>query len=88
LQAAGDAPQLVDEPSAKPVHVRRINGQRISFSDLAHMAWPGKTEANIAFIAKVDPRTARRWLADDSEPPADVLGAILCEIMRRYHKRD
>lgn len=81
--------QIQSQESDRSVQpVRRINGQRISFSDLAHMAWPKKTEANLAHVAKVDPRTARRWLADDNEPPADVLGAILCEIMRRYHQRD
>lgn len=85
LQAANDAIQVIDEPSAKPV--RHINGHRISFADLAFMAWPNKTEANLAFVARVDPRTARRWLSDDSEPPAEILGAILCEIMRRYHQR-
>lgn len=89
LQPDGDKTQVTDEPSAKSVqNVRRINGKRISFADLAEIAWPGKTEANIAWIAKVDRRTARRWLSDDSEPPAEILGAILCEIMRRYHQKD
>jgi hypothetical protein len=89
LRPANDKAQVIDEPSAKSVHhVRRINGKRISFADLAELAWPGKTEANIAWIAKVDRRTARRWLSEDSEPPAEILGAILCEIMRRYHQRE
>jgi hypothetical protein len=69
-------------------NVRRISGQRIRFADLAAMAFPTKTEANLAFLARVDPRTARRWLGEHSEPPADALGLILCEIMRRYHQRD
>jgi hypothetical protein len=69
-------------------NVRRINGQRISFRDLAQMAFPIKTEANLAFLARVEARTARRWLADDNEPPAEVLGVVLCEIMRRFHQRD
>lgn len=68
--------------------VTRINGQRIYFRDLARMAWPQKTEQNLAFVARVDARTARRWLADDNEPPADVLGIILAEIMKRFHQRD
>jgi hypothetical protein len=68
-------------------NVRRINGQRIRFADLAAMAFPVKTEANLAFLARVDARTARRWLADNNEPPAEALGLILCEIMRRYHQR-
>jgi hypothetical protein len=69
-------------------NVRRINGHRIRFSELAAMAFPNKTEANLAFLARVDPRTARRWLGEHSEPPAEALGLILCEIMRRYHQRD
>lgn len=69
-------------------NVRRINGQRVHFRDLARMAWPDKTESNLAFIARVDTRTARRWLADDNEPPAAVLGVILAEIMKRFHQRD
>jgi hypothetical protein len=69
--------------------VRRINGQRIYFRDLAIMAFPTKTDANLAYFAQVDARTARRWLAPDdkNEPPADVLGIVLAEIMRRYGKR-
>ena len=77
-----------EKRAAKSVRVTRINGQRIRFADLASMAFPVKTEANLAFIARVDPRTARRWLADNTEPPAEVLGIILCEIMRRFHQRD
>lgn len=68
-------------------NVRRINGQRIRFADLARFAWPTKTEANLAFFLKVDPRTVRRWLADDNEPPADALGVVLAEIMKRFHQR-
>ncbi len=86
LPDAGERQQPPDKPTAKPV--RHINGQRISFRDLAVMAFPNKTEANLAFLARVDARTARRWLADNTEPPADALGLILCEIMRRYHQRD
>ena len=68
-------------------NVRPANGQRIRFAELARMAWPQKTESNLAFVARVDARTARRWLADDNEPPAEVLGIILAEIMRRFHQR-
>jgi hypothetical protein len=70
--------------------VTRINGQRIHFRDLAIMAFPNKTEANLAFFARVDARTARRWLTPDDKntPPADVLGLLLAEIMTRYHQRD
>lgn len=67
--------------------VTRINGSRIHFRDLARMAFPEKTESNLAFLARVEARTARRWLADDNEPPAEVLGIILAEIMKRFHQR-
>jgi len=66
----------------------RANGNRIHFADLARFAWPAKTEFHLAHIARVDPRTCRRWLAGDNEPPAEALGAILAEIMKRYHQRD
>lgn len=69
--------------------VTHINGSRIYFRDLARMAFPHKTESNLAFFARVDVRTARRWLSPDdkNEPPAEVLGLILAEIMKRFHQR-
>jgi hypothetical protein len=80
--------QATEISDAKSVRaVTRINGQRIHFRDLACMAFPTKTDANLAFFARVDARTARRWLADDTEPPADVLGLVLAEIMKRFHQR-
>lgn len=86
--------QAPDRPNKNPDppdrNVRRINGQRIHFRDLAIMAFPNKTEANLAFFARVDARTARRWLTPDDKntPPSDVLGLLLAEIMTRYHQRD
>ena len=81
--------QIQRENTDKSVRpVTRINGQRIHFRDLARMAWPNKTEQNLAFVARVDPRTARRWLSDDNEPPADALGIVLAEIMKRFHQRE
>lgn len=82
-------PQPNQQPSAdKSVRpVTHINGHRIHFAELARMAWPQKTEANLAFITGYDPRTCRRWLADDTEPPAEALAAVLAEIMRRAHQR-
>src|SRR4051812_33856576 len=65
----------------------RPSGPPIRFRDLAVMAFPNKTEANLAFVAGVDARTARRWLADDNEPPAEALGIILAHIMSRYSQR-
>jgi hypothetical protein len=87
-QASAHDGEVVEEQRAKSVRpVTRINGERIHFAQLACMAFPRKTDANLAFFAKVDVRTARRWLADDTEPPADVLGLVLMEIMRRFHQR-
>ena len=73
------------DKSVRPV--TRINGDRIHFRDLALMAWPRKTESHLAHLTGADPRTCRRWLADDNEPPAEVLGFVLGEIMRRYSQR-
>lgn len=67
--------------------VRRANGDPIYFWQIAAMAYPVKTEANIAFIARVDVRTVRRWLADNHEPPADVFGLVMAEILRCYGRR-
>ena len=71
-------------------NVRRVlplNAARITFRDLAKLAWPHKTESALAHVSGADPRTCRRWLACGNEPPADVLGAVLCEIMKRYQRR-
>lgn len=84
-----DAEQKQPEGTGKSVrNVARINGARISFGDLARFAWPTKTESHLAFITRADPRTCRRWLAGDSEPPAEALGVVLAEIMRRFHQRE
>lgn len=64
--------------------VTRINGQRLTFRDLAKFAWPQKTEQFLSHITGYDARTCRRWLANQTEPPAEALGAILQEIMRCY----
>ena len=68
--------------------VVQLNSARIQFKDLARFAWPTKTEYFLAELTGVDPRTCRRWLSDQNEPPADALGVVLCEIMRRFHQRD
>ena len=83
-QKADTADRNVQTPA--PQRVTHINGERIYFRDLARMAFPHKTEANIAFFARVDARTARRWLSDDNEPPADVLGLVLRSEERRVGK--
>src|SRR5881396_2626957 len=76
------SPQKHSTKRIRPVS--RINGDRVTFADLAVFTWPVKTEANLAFVAHVDARTARSWLAGDTEPKSEVLAIILAEIMRRY----
>jgi hypothetical protein len=91
LRSANAAEQSQQKQSERPDKsvrsVTRINGNRIRFADLARFAWPTKTEFHLAHLVRVDPRTARRWLADDNEPPAEALGVVLAEIMKRYHQR-
>jgi hypothetical protein len=91
LQAPRPSEQIqqnqIERPDRIVRPVTRINGARIHFRELALMAWPKKTEANLAFHTHYDPRTCRRWLADDTEPPADALGVVLAEIMQRFHQR-
>jgi hypothetical protein len=77
----------IERPDRNVRPITKINGNRIHFAELARMAWPTKTEANLAFITGYEPRTCRRWLADDTEPPAEALAAVLAEIMRRAHQR-
>lgn len=59
----------------------------ISFSDLARMAWPEKTEFHLAALLRVDPKTCKRWLGEQSEPPADAAMTVLNEITRLYLTR-
>lgn len=59
----------------------------ISFSDLAKMAWPEKTEFHLAALLRVDPKTCKRWLGEKSEPPADAAMTVLNEITRLYLTR-
>jgi hypothetical protein len=68
--------------------VTHINGKRIYFGELARFAWPEKTENHLAYLTRVDPRTCRRWLSGQNEPPAEALGVVLAEIMKRFHQRD
>lgn len=68
--------------------VVKLGSERITFGDLARFASPRKTAAWLAHIAKCDVRTAERWLSGSNEPPAEAFGAIMYEIMRRFHLRD
>jgi len=80
-KSADSADRIVQRP------VTHIESARISFGDLARFAWPAKAEANLSLITGYDARTCRRWLAGDTEPPAEALGVILAEIMKRFHQR-
>lgn len=59
----------------------------ISFSDLARMAWPEHTESFLAEILHCDPKTCKRWLEDNNEPPADAAMLVINEITRQYLTR-
>jgi len=88
LQSRSDDVQSDGNSSAKSFRpVTRINGDRISFADLATFVWPTKTDANLAFVARVDARTARSWLSGATEPKGPVLAIILAEIMKRYQQQ-
>lgn len=75
-------------PTDKSVRkVIPISSGKISFGDLARFAWPSKAEANLSHLTGYDARTCRRWLAGDTEPPAEAGFIVLAEIMKRFHQR-
>lgn len=86
---AGEETEIGGHSATVPdkfVRTPRINGNRISFGDLARFACPTKTDAWLSHVTGYDARTCRRWLADANEPPAEAFGAIMFEIMRRYQR--
>ena len=85
-------------PAREPTEIRgqistppdRFVPPRISFNDLATFAFPHKTDHHLSFHTGYDVRTCRRWRASKdgkNEPPAEALGVVLAEIMRRFHQR-
>lgn len=52
------------------------------FQAVAKVLWPQKTAAELAYIAKTDERTAKRWLRGESEPPLSVVLAVIHEMLR------
>lgn len=46
------------------------------FGPVAKAIWPHNTDAHIATIAKCDPRTARRYLSGEIDPPAIVYATM------------
>lgn len=55
---------------------------RRKFGAVAKVLWPDNTEAHVAAIAKVDVRTARRWIAGEFPPPGIIIAAIIVEITK------
>lgn len=58
------------------------------FSAVAKVLWPNKTAEHLAYIAKADKRTARRWLSGEYEPPLSVILAIMHEMLREQTELD
>ena len=52
------------------------------FGGVAKYLWPVKTAAELAYIAKTDERTAKRWLRGEYEPPLSVVLAVIHEMLR------
>lgn len=52
------------------------------FGAVAKVLWPNKTANELAFIAKTDERTAKRWLRGEYEPPLSVILAVIHEMLR------
>jgi hypothetical protein len=55
---------------------------RCKFGAVARVLWPHKTEAHVAAIARVDVRTARRWLAGEFPPAISVVEAVIHETFK------
>lgn len=53
------------------------------FGPVCKLIWPVNTEAHVASLAKVDVRTARRWLSGEYDPPPIFGAIILNEIFKR-----
>jgi hypothetical protein len=56
---------------------------KTKFGAVARICWPEKTAAHIAAIAGRDERTAKRWLADEFEPPLSVILAVIQETFKQ-----
>lgn len=52
------------------------------FGSVCKLLWPVKTASELAYIAKTDERTAKRWIRGESEPPISIILAMLHEILR------
>ncbi len=52
------------------------------FGAVARLLWPNKTAIELAYIAKCDERTAKRYLRGEYEPPLSVVLAVIHEMLR------
>jgi hypothetical protein len=62
----------------------RPDEERISFRDLAKLAWRRKPWVPLAERTGKDQRTVKRWLSRGSRAPDLALAVVWSEIMRRY----
>lgn len=62
-----------------------ISWQRILAE--ARLYWPRNTAKHIATITGCGVRTAYRWLADDGEPPASAIVALVAAMRVEYAAR-
>ena len=79
--------------TARIAEHRGIEGQLLSggdkivrppyWTDFARVIWPDKTAEHIAALAKADPRTAKRWLSGEYEPPLAVVLVLIDKLFER-----
>ena len=53
------------------------------FGPVCKVLWPENTDAHVAAIGKVDPRTVRRWFNEEFDPPVAVVLAVIQEMLSR-----
>ena len=53
------------------------------FGPVCKVLWPDNTDAHVASIGKVDPRTVRRWFHEEYDPPVAVVLAVIQEMLKR-----
>ena len=81
----------------KAAEAREIEGRILSGADRivrapnwvawAKTCWPDKTDCALAVISGRDPRTARRWLSGEFEPPQAVWRAMLDKLFEGADER-
>lgn len=57
--------------------------ERISFRDLAKLAYPSKQVAALVERTGADESTAKRWMRGASRAPAGAVYAVLADIFQR-----